>query len=117
MCLCKTIKNFLQKRKNIEGDSEGKMIDIIWSVMRTNPEKIYYTETNLPFKVIMDDHSFRVRRITPNGDFIVKQELKKENLGKAISMRPTQLSDINQKIRGASYCYAIIKEYKNILWA
>ena len=56
---------------------------------------------------------YKILRIDDNKKFYVKQRFEKANLLDAFELKPSCLADISEKTRGASYCYAIIKDYLN----
>ncbi len=93
---------------------KGKSSNGLWRYLINNPEKMYMTEAKgKVFKVVIQDNFYKILRIDENKKFYVKQRLKKTNLLDAFELKPSCLADISEKTRGASYCYAIIKDYLN----
>ena len=108
----KLIKSIISSVTKTERAEDVLDIDVLWKKIKDNPDKLYYTVTEKPFKVIVQNDYFNVLRIDEDREFIVNQSLEKRNLARALLMKPTCLKDIDKKVRGASYCYAIIKEYE-----
>lgn len=87
-------------------------VDRLWQQMKSNPDKLYFTDAEKKaFRVIVHEDYFEVLRIDPDRVFLVRQRLTKDNLAEALRCNPKKLSDISDRIRGASYCYAVIKAY------
>lgn len=94
-------------------DNKELTIEALWDEMSKNPDRVYYTpKEKRPFKCVVRDNSFRVLRITENGEVPVKQVLYKSNLEKAIRCKPSCYTDISDRVRGPSYCYALIERYR-----
>ena len=55
-----------------------------------------------------------IERLEPDTSFFVKRKITKNMLSNAINYNPKCVADINGKIIGSSYCYAIIKYYSEL---
>lgn len=103
------IKKSLSMLSKKEKSSNG-----LWKYLVNNPEKTYKTEAKgKVFKVVIQDNFYKILRIEDNKKFYVNQRFEKTNLLNAFELKPSCLADISEKTRGASYCYAIIKDYLN----
>lgn len=86
-------------------------IDTLWSDLQQNPNRVYRTSSGKKFMCCFpagQSSYIRIKRIDGEQSFMVKTQITKGVLKKALELAPNHLSQIAKKVWGPSYCFAII---------